>query len=62
MDYIRVDADGEDPYIMDYIRVDADGQLTLTQSTEFLFLPQRLVGAGLSLIRGYEMSARAEDT
>lgn len=47
---------------MDYIRVDADGQLTITQSTEFLFLPQRLVGAGLSLIRGYEMSARAEDT
>ena len=29
---------------MDYIRVDADGQLTLTQSTEFLFLPSCLYG------------------
>ena len=27
---------------MDYIRTDADGQLTLTQSTEFLFLPSCL--------------------
>ena len=29
---------------MDYIRTDADGQLTLTQSTEFLFLPSCLYG------------------
>ena len=29
---------------MDYIRVDANGQLTLTQSTEFLFLPSCLYG------------------
>ena len=29
---------------MDYIRTDADGQLTLTRSTEFLFLPSCLYG------------------
>ena len=29
---------------MDYIRVDADGQLTLTQSTEFLYVPSCLYG------------------
>ena len=29
---------------MDYIRTEADGQLTLTQSTEFLFIPSCLYG------------------
>ena len=29
---------------MDYIRTEADGQLTLTQSTEYLFLPSCLYG------------------
>lgn len=29
---------------MDYIRVDSDGQLTLTQSTEFLYVPSCLYG------------------
>ena len=29
---------------MDYIRTEADGQLTLAQSTEYLFLPSCLYG------------------